>query len=231
MGDVKFERSPKDRDRNARYKAMLRTLIKRLFLVLGIIVTLPLILLCLLEELLCGRDCERVYGFGKELLAAVPTIIGEYLRLGFYRCVCSHISVDVALMYNSMLAHRDVTIGPGVVVGVGTIIGKAVIEEGVLFGARVSLLSGKYQHGRPGVRVLGAPKGEFASITIGAHSWIGQQSVVMANVGRGCTIGAGSVLMKDAPDNTTFMGNPARKVNIEPKRADKDYSNKSEAES
>jgi acetyltransferase-like isoleucine patch superfamily enzyme len=120
-------------------------------------------------------------------------------------------------MYQSMLAHRDVTIGPGVVVGVGTIIGKAVIEEGVLFGARVSLLSGKYQHGRPDRRTPETPGGEFTSITIGAHSWIGQQAVIMSNVGRNCTVGAGSVLMKDAPDNTTFMGNPARKVNIEPR--------------
>ncbi len=193
---------------------MLRIVLKRLLLVLGIVATLPLILVCRLEELVCGRECERVYSFGKELLAAVPTIVGEYLRLGYYCCVCNHVSVDAAFMYNAMLAHRDVSIGPGVVVGVGTIIGKAVIEEGVLFGARVSLLSGKYQHGRPGERAPGMPKGEYTSITIGAHSWIGQQAVLMANVGRNCTIGAGSVLMKDAPDNTTFMGNPARRVNI-----------------
>ena len=36
----------------------------------------------------------------------------------------------------------------------------------------------------------------------------------MADVGENCTIGAGAVLMKDAPDNTTFMGNPARKVSM-----------------
>lgn len=211
---------------------MLKILIKRLLLVLGVVATLPLVLLTRIEELLCGRDCERAYSFCKELLAAVPTLIGEYLRLGYYCCVCSRISPDAALMYQSMLAHRDVVIGPGVVVGVGTIIGKAVIEEGVLFGARVSLLSGKYQHGRPNQRTPGATEGEYSSISIGAHSWIGQQAVIMANVGRNCTVGAGSVLMKEAPDGTTFMGNPARRVNIELRQqSDKEKSDKSEAKS
>jgi len=38
--------------------------------------------------------------------------------------------------------------------------------------------------------------------------------VIMANIGRNCTVGAGSVVMKDVEDNTTVLGNPARKVNL-----------------
>jgi acetyltransferase-like isoleucine patch superfamily enzyme len=114
-----------------------------------------------------------------------------------------------------MIAHREATIRRGVVIGQGTIIGKADVGEMVLFGAGVSLLSGKYQHGRPqDRREDGSGTEEYRIIKIGSHSWIGERSVIMADVGENCTIAAGAVLMKDAPDNTTFMGNPARKVSI-----------------
>ena len=118
-------------------------------------------------------------------------------------------------MLGSMLSHRDVSVASGVVLGVYTIIGCADIGPNVLFGARVSVLSGKYQHGRPDERTSEQTVTEqYDLITIGANSWIGQEAVVMANVGENCTIAAGAVLYKDAPDNCTFMGNPARKVNL-----------------
>jgi acetyltransferase-like isoleucine patch superfamily enzyme len=145
----------------------------------------------------------------------MPTVIGEYLRLAYYSAVCTYVSPDAKLLFGSMIAHREATIRRGVVIGQGTIIGKADIGEMVLFGAGVSLLSGKYQHGRPQDRRENDPgTEEYRIIKIGSHSWIGEKSVIMADVGESCTVAAGAVLMKDAPDNTTFMGNPARKVSI-----------------
>lgn len=163
-----------------------------------------------------GRDQERILAWCKEILALVPTIVGESLRLGYYSAVCRYISPDACLMFGSMIAHRDTIIRKGVVVGVHTIIGKADIGENVLFGARVSLLSGKYQHGRPQDRRDGETMSvQYQVVTIGRNSWVGQGAIVMANVGENCTVSAGAILYKDAPDGSTFMGNPARKVNLD----------------
>jgi acetyltransferase-like isoleucine patch superfamily enzyme len=115
-----------------------------------------------------------------------------------------------------MVAHRDTTIGAGVVVGAFTILGYADIGDNVLFGARVSLISGKYQHGRPEERAANETVSEvYERLTIGRNSWIGQEAILMANVGENCTVAAGSVVYKPVIDGTTVMGNPARRVSID----------------
>lgn len=177
--------------------------------------TLPLILATWLEGLIVGNRSARVFGSCKEILALCPTPVGEYMRLAYYRAVCKDVSLDACFVFGSMLARRDIAIGAGTVIGAHSILGFATIGEHVLLGARVSLLSGKYQHGRPGDRIEeGGVAGEFQLISIGNNSWIGQDSVIMANIGENCTVGAGSVVYRDVPDNTTVMGNPARKVNL-----------------
>jgi len=49
-------------------------------------------------------------------------------------------------------------------------------------------------------------------INIGADCWFGGNVIVLPGVtiGRGCTIGAGSVVTKDVPDFHVVAGNPAR---------------------
>ncbi len=193
----------------------MKILLKRTLYAFGLLVTLPLILLTWLELAVLGPKWEKVFGQCKEILSLVPTFVGEYLRLAYYSAVCTYVSPDAALLFGSMIAHREATIRRGVVIGQGTIIGKADVGENVLFGAGVSLLSGKYQHGRPkDRRENGSSQQVFKMIKIGRQSWIGEKAIIMADVGENCTIGAGAVLMKDAPDNTTFMGNPARKVSM-----------------
>jgi virginiamycin A acetyltransferase len=49
-------------------------------------------------------------------------------------------------------------------------------------------------------------------VTIGAGSWIGSGAIVLADVGRNCVIGAGSVVTKPIPDNVVAVGNPARVI-------------------
>jgi acetyltransferase-like isoleucine patch superfamily enzyme len=200
---------------------MLKIIIKRTLLFIGVILTLPLIILTWLEKLIeysiINKRRGIIYMSCKEILAICPTIIGEFLRLGYYWAVCTKISPDANLLFGSMLAHRETIIGTDVVIGPFCFIGFADIEDRVMFGARVSVISGKYQHGRPDQRT--ASEGEELTaenerIRIGKNSWIGQDAVIMANVGQNCTVGAGSVVYKDVPDNTTVLGNPARKVNL-----------------
>ncbi len=190
---------------------------KRCFLALGVALTSPLILLSWLEKRIMGSDCERIYGGCKEILSLWPTFIGEYLRLGFYYASCTSIAPNVCFMLGSMVAHRDTLIGSRTVIGVRSIIGRADIGDNVLVSAGVSVLSGKHMHGTPEERVEnGHIETKCKTIRIGGGSFIGQGSIVMAHVGTRCTVGAGSVVMRKVPDNSTVMGNPARRVNMRP---------------
>ena len=196
---------------------MIKRALKRLFLVIGLLLVSPLVLITWLEALILGKSHSRIFHSCAEILSICPTIIGTYMRKAFYWSTCTDVSPDAHFLFGSWLAYRENVIRSGVTIGAYTFIGYADIGENVLFGARVSIISGKYQHGRPDQRT-GETDGEIIeeheTIHIGKNSWIGQDAVLLANIGENCTVGAGSVVFKDVPDNTTVMGNPARKVNI-----------------
>jgi acetyltransferase-like isoleucine patch superfamily enzyme len=83
----------------------------------------------------------------------------------------------------------------------------------VAIGSGTHILSGKHQHG---FEDLDTPileqKGYYEQITIGENSWIGNGSVIMANLGRHNIIGAGSVITRDTEDFKVIAGNPARVI-------------------
>jgi carbonic anhydrase/acetyltransferase-like protein (isoleucine patch superfamily) len=54
---------------------------------------------------------------------------------------------------------------------------------------------------------------QFQSVRIGQGSWLGQNvCVIGASVGRGCVVGANSVVLEDIPDFSIAVGSPARVV-------------------
>jgi hypothetical protein len=193
----------------------MKLLLKRLLMAICVIIVFPLILLSYLESWFTRGKGERIfYGIG-ELLSLIPTLLGSYLRKAFYWATCTGVSPDAQFNFMSMITHRENIIRAGVVIGAYTTIGYADIGENVLFGSKISIISGKYQHGKPSERASGGDVTEESVVLkIGKNTWLGQDSVILANIGENCTVAAGSVVFKDVPDNTTVMGNPARKVSI-----------------
>lgn len=94
--------------------------------------------------------------------------------------------------------------------------GMVKIGDRVLFGPFVSIFAATHetdvQSRRDGV--------EYAKpVTIGDDCWIGGNTTIMPGVaiGRGCTVGAGSVVTRDIPDFSVAVGSPARVVKrVEP---------------
>ena len=85
------------------------------------------------------------------------------------------------------------------------------IGSRVMFGPFVSIFAATHEVGvqsrRDGV--------EYASsVSIGDDCWIGGNVTIMPGVkiGKGCTIGAGSVVTKSIPDFSVAIGSPAKIV-------------------
>jgi len=196
---------------------MIKLIIKRILLTLGLIAVLPLMLANWLARLIFPLDWQKkVFIYSGEILSLCPTFVGLYLRKAFYWAMCTDVSPDVHFLFGSMLAFREVTIRQGCIIGHDSHISFADIGENVLFGARVSVISGKYQHGRPDQRTgEDELEEEHVVIKIGKNSWIGTNVTILADVGENCTVGAGSVVLKDVANDTTVLGNPARRVNLD----------------
>lgn len=122
-------------------------------------------------------------------------------------------SDDVQIGFGTTISHPQVRIGIGVYIGNRCTIGKAVIEDHVTIGCNVDILSGRRQHcfADPN-RPIQTQGGEFKQIVVGANTWIGNSSVVMAEIGAHCVVGAGTVVVKPVPDASVVVGNPARLV-------------------
>jgi len=173
------------------------------------LLVLPAVVIYRLAALLLGR--ERAFPGWSQAFSLLPGITGVYLRRAFYRWVLPRVGKDVLIGFGTVLSHPTAEFGERVYVGVGCMIGDVTLEDDVLLGSHVSIINGNRQHGieRLDVPIREQP-GEYPRVTIGRDSWIGDRSIVMADVGAQCVIGAGSVVTKPLPPRAIAVGNPAR---------------------
>jgi acetyltransferase-like isoleucine patch superfamily enzyme len=93
-------------------------------------------------------------------------------------------------------------------------IGSAHIGENSLIGSRSSLLSGSGQHiHNDETGTWGAfSTDNIKQIQIGKNVWLGEAAIVMADIGEGCQIAAGTVISNNTKSYVMLAGNPARFV-------------------
>ena len=165
------------------------------------------------------RAPERAFAGPAQLLSLAPGATGEYMRRAFYRRTLRGCGTDVCVSFGSLLSHPDTSLGERVYVGPYSVLGNVTVEDDVLIGSHVSVMNGVRQHGveRLDVPIREQP-GEYQPVRIGRDTWIGERSVVAADVGRHCVIGAGSVVLRPIPDYAIAVGVPARVIRFRNER-------------
>jgi acetyltransferase-like isoleucine patch superfamily enzyme len=156
-----------------------------------------------------------VYELFAHVYAVAPGILGDYLRIAFYKLTLAECSLSSRVSFGSFFPHVEARIGPNVYIYIGSycVIGKAVIGKRTQIASGVQILSGQRQHSRNEAgEISGAEHGVFTSIAIGEDCWIGAAAIIMADVGAGATIGAGSVVSRPIPPGPVAVGSPARVI-------------------
>lgn len=146
-----------------------------------------------------------------QLLALVPGKIGSYLRVAYYCMTLERCSPHGYIGFGSFFAHPEAELGEGYYIGAYNIIGMAKIGDHATIASHVSILSGKNQHGytKIGMPIQKQP-GVFRKITIGENSWVGNNAVIMADLGIQTVVAAGSVVIDRVESYVVVGGNPAR---------------------
>ncbi|MFH1154542.1 MAG: acyltransferase [Pseudomonadota bacterium] len=156
---------------------------------------------------------RKAFGALMQLVSLFPGVSGEWLRRSILQWVTSCPLKDCCICFGVLFSDHRTIIGDGVYIGTGCNIGYAEIGKNCVIGSSVHILSGLNQHmfhdmGIP-IRDQG---GSFTRVIIGEDCWIGNGAVLAASVGRGCVIGAGSVVVHEIEDFSVAVGNPARVI-------------------
>jgi virginiamycin A acetyltransferase len=156
---------------------------------------------------------DALFTLTAQACALVPGIVGDYLRIAFYRLSLEQCSLDSRISFGSFFAHSNAMIGRGVYIGSYCVLGSCRIGDHAQIASQVQVLSGRRQHPRDtSGQIGGASQGEFQTIDIGSNCWIGASAIVMASVGPGSTVGAGAVVVNPVEAAVVAVGNPARTI-------------------
>jgi len=159
---------------------------------------------------------EAIYLFWAHWSALLPGLPGDYFRIAYYRLTLEECALESRIEFGSFFAHPQARLSRGAYIGPYCVFGRCSIGERTQIAAAVQILSGRQQHGRDSEgRILGAEGGVFETVAVGADCWIGANAIVMAEVGNGSTIGAGSVVTKPVPPRSVAVGSPARVIRTE----------------
>jgi acetyltransferase-like isoleucine patch superfamily enzyme len=151
------------------------------------------------------------------------TIKQPYMIYGFYDLGSSEFRKYTRLSDSVVIINRNrLSLGDNVWVWHYSILDASeglTIEEGCQIGAWVGVFTHGSQisirlHGRSYVNIPSAERIGYTrgSVKIGAYSFIGAGAIILPNVmiGKGCIVGAGSVVNKNIPDYAIVQGSPAK---------------------
>jgi acetyltransferase-like isoleucine patch superfamily enzyme len=188
-----------------------RAHLKRLVHLAALTLVSPLYVLYRLNSLLLSPEAS-IQGLS-QLLSLVPGQPGNLLRAGFYHLTLQRCSLDCTISFGTIFSTPFCEIGSHVYIGAYCVISDCSIGNDSLLGSHVHVISGKHAHGfEASATPMRLQPASRSVVRIGADSWIGNGAVLMADVGTGCVIGAGSVVTRPVEAQAIAAGNPARTI-------------------
>jgi acetyltransferase-like isoleucine patch superfamily enzyme len=158
-----------------------------------------------------GRN--RALEGSTQSLAWLPGFVGQYVRRAFLQRALDHCSRTAVIEFGTIFSQAGARLDEGVYVGPRCHLGLVHLEQDVLVAAGVHIPSGAATHAFDDVsEPIRDQESRRTRVRVGAGAWIGSAAVVMADVGRGCIVGAGAVVTKALPDYVVAAGVPARVI-------------------
>jgi virginiamycin A acetyltransferase len=177
-----------------------------------LVLVVPAAAMCAVEERF-GPDAEMVFTAWAQAFALVPGVVGVFVRRAFYRLTLERCARSFWIGFGAIFSHRQAAVEQGAYVGPYAIVGSCRLGRGCLIGSRSSILSGGSLHTfEANGRWAATDMTRLHRVDIGDYAWIGEASVIIADVGRGSMVAAGSVVSSAVPAETMVGGNPARFV-------------------
>jgi virginiamycin A acetyltransferase len=189
----------------------MKSLLKLTADAIATLLVLPAWLLYRMAAIVMGT--ERAFPGWSQGMSLIPGLCGVYLRRAFYRLVFPECGAGTVISFGTVFSHPTARLGRNVYLGVYCSIGDVTLGDDVLVASHVSIINGGSQHAIDRVDVpIREQTGSYPRITIGRGAWIGERSVVMADVGRDSIIGAGAVVTKPVEERVIAAGVPCRVI-------------------
>ena len=187
---------------------MVKRLIKKILDILMRGLSLPLAIIFPLLGPIIGR--RKAFLSLMQMVSLFPGISGEWLRRGVLQWITGSRLADACISFGTLFSDPDLRIGDGVYIGPRCDIGRVEIGCNTIIGSHVHITSGLKQHMFDQIDIpIRDQGGVFERICIGEDVWIGNGAMISADVGRGCVVGMGSVVVEPIPDYGVAVGNPA----------------------
>lgn len=177
----------------------------------ALVCALPWLVLYRVSALVVGKD--RALEGASQALAGLPGVPGVYVRRAFLTRVLARCDRSAEVHYGTLFSQTGAELGANVYVGPRCHLGLVRLENDCLIAAGVHIPSGGRTHAFADPDApIHAQGGERVRVTVGAGAWVGSAAVVLADIGPGTVVGAGSVVTKPLPANVVAAGVPARIV-------------------
>ena len=146
-------------------------------------------------------------------LSLIPGLGGMWMRRVWYKATLSHCGENLYVDFLGAIRTPKTSIGNNVYIGHSCWIGWADIGDDVMLGGHIVVLSGARQHEFERTDVpIRLQEGHPVQVKIGRDVWVGNGSIIAADISEGNVVGLGSVVTKTHAPYSIIVGVPARVV-------------------